>query len=299
MYRRTRLFCWLLLTLIGLSGCALGQVRFSGRRAFRHVQKLCALGPRPVASQANAQAAEYIAWVLEHEGWRVDVQEYAYGGERLRNVIGTKGQGPVLVLGTHFDTRPLADMDPADRSSPVVGANDGASGVAVLLELARVLDREAFDRAEVRLAFLDAENRGEIDGWPWSVGARHLANTWIASGERRPEYALVLDMVGDHDQVFYYEWSSTLWLLEKTWAVAADLGYGAQFVPQHRYRTLNDHVPFLDQGIPAAVIVDLDYPYWRTSQDTEDKVSVDSLQRIGTVIETLIEQEPFGTRIDD
>jgi Zn-dependent M28 family amino/carboxypeptidase len=251
-----------------------------------------------VASEGNAKAAEYIAWVLEHEGWTVEVQEYAYGGERLQNVIGSKGQGPILVLGTHFDTRPLADMDPADRSNPVIGANDGGSGVGVLLELARVLKASTFDQTQVRLAFVDGQNRGEIDGWPWSVGARHMANDWIASVQPRPEYALFVDMVGDQDQVFYYEWSSTLWLLEKAWAVAQDLGYAAHFRPEYRYRTLNDHVPFLDQGIPAAVIVDLDYAYWRTSQDTADKVSVDSLQRMGNVLEMLVEQQPFGTRVD-
>ena len=270
--------------------------RFSGRRALRYLQKMCDLGARPVGSEANRQTSEYIAWVLEHEGWQVSYQEFAYRGERLRNVIASKGKGPIIVLGTHFDTRPLADMDPTDRSAAVLGANDGASGVAVLLELARVIDRSATERAEVRLAFFDGEDRGEIDGWPWSVGARHAATEMLDPLKRRPEYVLIIDMVGDKEQRFYYEWSSTLWLLEKVWRIADDLGYAEHFVPQHRYRLANDHTPFLDLGVPAAVIIDMDYPYWRTRQDTPDKVAAESLQRIGEVLETLLEQDPFGTR---
>lgn len=272
------------------------EPRFSGRRALRYLQKMCDLGARPVGSEANRQTSEYIAWVLEHEGWQVSYQEFAYRGERLRNVIASKGKGPIIVLGTHFDTRPLADMDPTDRSAAVLGANDGASGVAVLLELARVIDRSATERAEVRLAFFDGEDRGEIDGWPWSVGARHAATEMLDPLKRRPEYVLIIDMVGDKEQRFYYEWSSTLWLLEKVWRIADDLGYAEHFVPQHRYRLANDHTPFLDLGVPAAVIIDMDYPYWRTRQDTPDKVAAESLQRIGEVLETLLEQDPFGTR---
>jgi len=296
--RRILLGILVLTTVVALTGCVLAETRFSGRRALKHVEKLCSFGPRPAGSEASRRAAEYITWVLEHEGWRVTPQEFAYGGQKLLNIVGAKGSGPLIILGTPYDTRPLADLDPSDRSGAVPGANDGASGVAVLLELARVLDRSATGRAEIHLVFFDAQDRGGVDGWPWSIGAQHLAGQVLASVQRRPEYVLILDMVGDHDQCFYYEWSSTLWLLEKTWAVAADLGYGAHFRPEYRHRILHDHSPFLDRGIPAALIMDLDYPYWRTRLDTVDKVSADSLQRIGDVLQTMLEKEPFGTRAE-
>jgi Zn-dependent M28 family amino/carboxypeptidase len=258
------------------------------------VEKLCALGPRPVGSEANLAAARYIDQVLEQNGWQVEVEEFVYQGETLRNVVGKKGQGSVVLLGTHFDTRPLADRDPADRSQPVMGANDGGSGTAVLLELSRVLDAAATDQAEIWLAFFDGEDRGDIGGWPWSVGARHM----VRELDRKPEYVLIVDMVGDDDQRIYFEWSSVLWLQEKVWEIAEELGYQEHFIPEHQHRVIDDHTPFLEAGIPAAVMIDLDYPYWHTGHDTVDKISVDSLQRVGDVTETLLEGEPLRSSFE-
>jgi len=166
------------LTLVAMSlvACDAPRRRFSGQRALAHVKAQCDLGPRPVGSEANRKTSEYIGRVLERDGWDVAYQEFAYQGLKGRNVIGKKGQGPIIILGTHFDTRPIADRDPTDRSVPVMGANDGASGTGVLLELAHVLGESATDQAEVWLAFFDAEDRGQLNGWPWSVGARHMAN---------------------------------------------------------------------------------------------------------------------------
>jgi len=263
--------------------------RFSGARAMHHVETLCDLGPRPVGSEANREAADHIARTLEANGWAVEYQEFGYRGEKVRNVIGKKGRGPVIILGAHYDTRPVADRDPADRSGGVDGANDGGSGTAVLLELSRVLDDAATDQAEIWLVFFDAADRGGLSAWPWSVGAQEMANTLSV----RPEYALIIDMVGDAEQRFYYEWSSSLWLLEKVWRIAEDKGYGDFFTPEYRHQIEYDHTPFFQWGVPAALVIDFDYPYWHTRHDTLDKVSVDSLQRIGDVLETLLEQEPF------
>lgn len=277
------------LFVFALVACTGGERRFSGKRALAHVRALCEIGPRPVGSKENAKAAEYIARVLERHGWQVEVQSFAYSGVPVRNVIGTKGQGPVIILGAHFDTRPVADKDPADRSLPVMGANDGGSGTAVLLELARVLGKRATDQAQVKLAFFDAEDRGELGGWPWCVGSEHMARTLTS----RPAYVVVVDMVGDDDQRIYYEWSSTLWLSEKLWQTAERLGYSQHFIPEHRYSIIDDHTPFLQRGMNAALIIDFDYPYWHTRYDTLDKISADSLQRVGDVLETLLEGEPF------
>ncbi|MEA3408383.1 MAG: M28 family peptidase [Chloroflexota bacterium] len=283
----------LLLVILSIE-CSPREKRFDGRRALKDVKTLCNLGPRPVGSKAHQQASRYIAETLEQNGWDVEVQEFAYQGETLRNVIGKRGEGPLILLGTHFDTRPLADKDPADRSQPVMGANDGGSGTAVVLELARALDTPATDHVELWLAFFDGQDRGDIGGWPWSVGARHTARNL----DRKPEYVLIIDMVGDDDQRIYYEWSSALWLQEKVWEIAAELGYQDHFIPQHQHHVIHDHTPFLTAGIPAAIMIDLDYPYWHTGHDTVDKISVDSLQRVGDVLETLLEGEPLRSSFE-
>jgi len=294
-----RAFLALAVCMTAALGCGnASQVSFDSRRAYRHIEQLCKIGPRPVGTEANQEAADYISSELSAQGWDVEKQELAHRNEPVRNVVGKKGNGPLIIIGTHYDTRPLADKDPADRSRPVMGANDGGSGVGVLLELARCLDASATSQAEIWLAFFDAENMGDVQGWSYSVGAAHMADSLLSSGGRRPAYVVVIDMVGDQNQQLYYEWSSVLWLQERIWRIADDLGYSAQFIAQHRHDTLNDHTPFLRWGIPAALIVDLDYPYWGTRYDTLDKIDRESLQRVGQVLEQLLEGEPFAQTPD-
>lgn len=286
-----------LLTCVALlAGCQAASDGFDGKRALRHIDKLCAFGERPVGSHALAQSALYIGDTLEQNGWQVEYDDFAYQGQNLRNIIAKKGSGPLIILGTHYDTRPLADRDPSDRSKPVMGANDGGSGTGVLLELSRVLGHQATDQAEIWLVFFDGEDKGDIDGWPWCVGSQHMADTMAAGSGKRPEYVLIVDMIGDEDQRIYYEWSSALWLQEKIWEIARQQGHAQHFIPEHRYRILDDHTPFLQWGMTAAVMIDFDYPYWHTRYDTVDKISADSLQRVGDVLQQLLEDEPFATR---
>ena len=279
-----------LFALLLLAGCREQEARFDGERALEHVETLCALGPRPVASQANEQGAQYITQQLTDLGWDVEPQEFMYLGVPVRNILATKGTGPLIILGTHMDTRSLADEDPQDRSVGVPGANDGTSGTAVLLELARTLSPEATEQATIQLAFFDAEDQGGLNGWGWCVGSQYAA----ANQEERPAYVLIVDMVGDADQEIYYEWTSSLWLQERVWSLADDLGYGQQFIEEHRYTILDDHSAYLQRGWSAALIIDMDYVYWHTTYDTPDKVSATSLERVGRVLETLLEGEPFA-----
>jgi Zn-dependent M28 family amino/carboxypeptidase len=204
-----------------------------------------------------------------------------------RNVIAraNMGQGPVLILAAHYDTRRWADRDPAQTRQPVPGANDGASGVAALLELGRVLDLELVPN-EVWLVFFDAEDQGDIDGWEWIVGSSHMAETLTAE----PEAVILLDMIGDADQQLYYEGNSDPFLRETLWGIAAGLGYEAAFIPATRWTMLDDHVPFIQRGIPAVAIIDFDYPAWHTLGDTLDKVSAESLERVGRTVETYLEE---------
>lgn len=280
-----------LLTLTA-AGCRPGGVSFSGKRAFEHVREQCSYGPRPVGSEANRRTSDYIAKTLKNYGWKVEFQEFTQGGLPIRNVIATKGEGPLILLGTHFDTRPVADMDPLDRSKPVMGANDGASGTAVLLELARVLGDKATGQAEIMLAFFDAEDRGNLNNWEFSVGAQYAAYQL----DKAPRMVIIVDMVGDREQEIYYEWNSSLALQERIWQEAASLGYDRYFIPSYKHAIYDDHIPFIRLGMQSALIIDFDYTYWHTTHDTLDKVSADSLQRVGHVLQSMLEGELFAPK---
>lgn len=261
---------------------------FAGQIAYQHVLAQVAIGPRPTGSETGWATGDFIIDELDKTGWSVESQEFIFKGVRGRNVIGRQGRGPVIILGAHYDTRPAADMDPVVtlRGEWIEGANDGASGVAVLLELARVLEPEKL-KNEVWLAFFDAEDRGRLDGWPFSVGARHMAENLVVD----PQAVVVVDMIGDADQQLYYEHNSTAELSAEIWAVAAELGYQAYFVPEFRHTIIDDHIPFLERLIPAIDIIDFDYPYWHTVEDTADKVAPTSLERVGRTLEVWLEEK--------
>jgi Zn-dependent M28 family amino/carboxypeptidase len=260
---------------------------FDGRLAYEHALAQCAVGPRPTGSAAGRATGDYIIQTLQSYGWRVETQDFDYEGVPVRNIIGRQGRGevaPVGIIGAHYDTRRVADQDPIDPTQPVPGGNDGASGVAVLLELARVWSGATLPM-DVWLAVFDAEDNGHLDGWPWSVGARHMAEDLQVT----PAWVIVVDMVGDADQQFYYERNSDPALMERLWAIAADLGYAEHFIPRYKWAITDDHIPFVQRGIPAVDIIDFDYPYWHTVQDTCDKVSPESLERVGRVVQRFVE----------
>lgn len=184
----------------------------------------------------------------------------------------------------HYDSRLYADSDPnpANHNLPVPGANDGASGVAVLLELARVLPANA----PVGLLLFDAEDQGRIDGWDWILGSR----AFVEALDYRPETVILLDMIGDADLNIYKEHNSDPGLNDEIWATAARLGHQDAFIPEYKYAMLDDHTPFVENGIRAALLIDFDYPYWHTLEDTPDKVAPRSLQIVGEVVLAWLEE---------
>jgi len=255
---------------------------FDGAAAYAHVEAQCDLGFRPTGSDAGWATGDYIISYLEEQGWTVETEEFTYHDVPVRNIVGRVGEGPVIVLGAHYDTRRSADEE--NPSVPVMGANDGASGVAVLLELARALDRDKLQQ-QVWLAFFDAEDNGRLDGWEWCVGSSYMATHL----EIMPEAVVVVDMIGDADQQLFLERNSDPALQERLWEIGATLAYTDTFISQYRWAMYDDHVPFAQQGIPAVDIIDFDYPYWHTTQDTRDKVSAESLERVGRVVEVWLE----------
>jgi glutaminyl-peptide cyclotransferase len=287
--RRTAI---LLLAAACLAGCAGSGLRgFSGDAAYGDARAFLEFGPRVSGSEANREAGEWILKKLKQAGWPVDADDGEYQGTPVRNIVARKGRGPVVLLGAHYDSRRCADQPDGGCSAPVLGADDGASGVVVLLELARTLDLD-WSRHQVWLVFFDAEDNGELNGWDWIVGSRQFARaTQISIAAGIDFRAMVLlDMVADSDQKFYWEGNSNPAVRADIWSTAKDLGYGLEFVPSVRYTMLDDHVPFLDLGIPSVDIIDFDYPYWHTAGDTLDKISAESLERIGRTIEVWLEK---------
>ncbi len=278
--------------LIGLSVWAALRARplsspFDGARAYKDVLTQLSFGPRTVGSPAHAEAIAYIRSELEKAGWQAQLQVTTWQGYPVENIIATrKNEIPQIILGAHYDSRSIADQDPGPGPHPAVpGANDGASGVAILLELARTLPSNT---VPVSLVFFDAEDDGGIGGKDWLLGSR----AYVASLTFRPRAAIILDMVGDANLKIYIERNSDPTLVAEIWKQAAAMGHAQEFISTPKYSMLDDHTPFLEAGIPAVDIIDFDYPYWHTSADTADKVSAASLQTVGEVVRAwLIAQE--------
>lgn len=254
---------------------------FNGARAFQLVAKQLSFGPRIPGSQAHAQQLDWMQAEAEGLGWTVERQEGEMMGHPLTNLIVKRGSGEAfLMLGAHYDSRILADHDPdpAKRSQPVPGANDGASGVAVLLELARILPPDL--DLEIWIVFFDLEDNGGIPGWDWILGSRYFAQNL----ERHPEKFVLVDLVGDRDLSLPVERNSDEALADELWSVAEDLGYGDIFSREERFSILDDHIPFIELGIPSVNIIDIEYTNWHTTKDDISQVSAESLEIVGSTI---------------
>ena len=238
-------------------------------------------GPRLPGSEAHSRAVDWMVAELKKNGWQVEVQQTTRMGHPIRNVIARRGSGtPWVILGAHFDSRLVADSDPdpKKRTQPVPGANDGASGVAVLLELARVLPAD-LDKT-IWLVFFDAEDQGNLPGWDWIQGSR----AFVESLTGKPDAVVVIDMIGDADLNIYQEQNSNRVLTSSIWDTAFQLGFKDVFFPLAKHSIIDDHTPFIEQGIRAVDIIDIDYRYWHTTSDTPDKVSPQSLKMIGDLL---------------
>ncbi len=259
------------------------QGLFDSKRAFEDLRRQVALGPRPAGSQALAECRRYIQAQLKTAG--IDVREQAFeaqtptGRVRMINLIATiPGARPDrIALATHYDTKLF-------RNFRFVGASDGASSTAAVLELARVLAGRK-NEFTIELLFLDGEEA--VVEWrddDHTYGSRHYVQAAQKGGTLAGLKAVVLlDMIGDRDLAIRRDTNSTPWLNDVVWASAARLGYRSTFV--NDYTTIDDdHIPFLRAGVPAVDIIDLDYAAWHTAQDDLDHVSARSLQIVGDVV---------------
>ena len=286
----------LVLSALLLAACSTptpsGPATFTGELAYPWVTRQCDLGYRITGTETNRQAGDMIIEELRAQGWDVQEQTFTYMNTPARNILAWKGEAAdgsdAILIGAHYDTRRSADEE--DPSQPVMGANDGASGVAVLLELARSLAWDTEDR-RIYLAFFDAEDNGRLDGWDWIVGSTYMAEHWGEAGESPLKAMILVDMIGDADQQVYYERNSDPGLSQALWNIAGQLGYSERIIPEYRYSMLDDHIPFARMGVRAVDMIDFDYPYWHTTQDTPDKVSAESLEAIGRTLEVWLESQ--------
>ncbi len=294
-----------LLASVGVPACGSaphGQV--DGARALARVARQVEAGPRIPGGPGHAIVRDWIAAELARLGGTVERQRFIDSTLAaplpLENVIGRFGTRPasggrVLVLAAHYDTRPWCDQDPdtSRRGEPVPGANDGGSGVAVLLEVAELMSRRP-PAVAVDLVFFDGEDQGRPDhAEEFSLGAKGYA---ARLGTQRPAAAFVFDMVGDRELNIHPELRSS----EKAANLVAMVLEGARatgargFQPRPRHRITDDHVPLLDAGVPAVDIIDFDYGAWHTHRDGMDQVSAGSLAEVARVAAWLVYSSPLA-----
>ncbi|MFY9554563.1 MAG: M28 family peptidase [Blastocatellia bacterium] len=261
---------------------------FDASRAFDYVKQLVALGPRPSGSDAIEKAQEYIQSQLKSFGLKVS--EDRFDGETPRGVVPMKNiiaelpgekQDIVLITG-HYDTK---------LQNGFLGANDGGSSTAAVLETARVLSKSKpkytlwfvlFDGEE---AVVDWNAMGGMDN---TYGSRHLASKLKADGTLNRVKALVLfDMIGDKELDIKREGESTTWMVDAIWSAARSLGSQKYFLNSEQYIS-DDHLPFRDAGVPVVDLIDFNYgpqhSYWHTNLDTLDKISGQSIKIVGDAV---------------
>ena len=255
--------------------------RVDGAAALRHVERLVAIGPRVAGSPGAERARAYIIAELRGFGLAPEMQTFEattpHGRLRMANLIvrlpGRRSD--VIALAGHYDTKLFT-------SFRFVGANDGGSSAALLIELARRLVKAPREYT-VWLVWFDGEEARET----WTAtdslyGSRYLAAELERSG-RLPQALVLMDMIGDGDLNIRRDTYSTPWLTDILWASAARLGYSKHFL-NDPMPVEDDHAPFLKAGVAAALLIDFDYPPWHTKDDTLDKVSARSLAIVGDVV---------------
>jgi Zn-dependent M28 family amino/carboxypeptidase len=261
---------------------------FNSTRAMQYTKEIVALGPRPIGSANHKKVEDYILGHLKGDDTESDAFDVAptEGKFPVRNIIakfpGTKDG--VIVIASHYDTNyPL-------RDTSFIGANDGACTSALLLELANQLRGKQLDGYAVWLLWDDGEESMRL---PWFdaeslYGVRHIAQKWQDDGTLKKIKAFLLaDMIGDADLNVEHEQNSTPWLEDMIYQSATRLGYQSHFFGRE-ISVDDDHLPFVQRGVPSADLIDLDYGYnnvfHHTTQDTLDKLSPKSLEIVGSVI---------------
>jgi Zn-dependent M28 family amino/carboxypeptidase len=255
---------------------------FNEQRAAADLKKLVDFGPRPAGSEAIAKARSYIVGELEKAGVKPQLDEFdartPLGFRRMVNIRAVRpGSKPsIIALTGHYDTK-IFDF-------PFVGASDGGSSAAWVLEMARAT---ANLKLENTLEFVFFDGEEAVVEWTADdsiYGSRHDVDRRYRNNSLRDLKALILvDMIGDKNLNIRREVQSTDWLKSIIWDTARSLGYTREF-PNEDHEVADDHIPYLKAGIPSVDLIDFDYPQWHTAGDTLDKTSGHSLKIVGDVV---------------
>lgn len=286
-------FLWSVLGIICFGEEAFSDGTFNAKRAFAYLEKQCEFGPRVPGTTAHQVTGKYLSAELEKYADEVVLQpfEFRHQGRtiQMNNILARFGEdsGGKVLLAAHWDTRPFADRDPnpANRNTPIVGANDGASGVAVLLEIAQVLKSKP-PSTQVIIVLFDGEDYGRTVSNMF-LGSTHFAQNM---GKWKADFGILLDMVGDRTLTLPmegYSWNAARDLTESIWRRAEELGLPA-FQRRLGPAIMDDHLPLIQSGVPTIDIIDFDYPYWHTVEDTPDKCSAESLEVVGRLVLDII-----------
>ncbi len=280
---------------------------FNGKDAFAFLLRQTSFGPRNPGSPGHASCLEYLGSTLRGLADRVSVQDFTHPGYdgvqlRLTNIMASfrPEMATRILLCAHWDTRPRAehDEDKSLRDRPIIGANDGASGVAVLLEIANLLKQNS-PPIGVDIVLFDGEDYGkEGDTDRYLLGSRYFASNFDKGNT--PRFGILLDMVGDTFLEIPREQNSMRFapdVMNMVWSKAQELGM-TQFLDAPGEEIMDDHLPLNQAGIKTIDLIDFDYPdqtnrYWHTHQDTPDHCSAESLEAVGSVIVNVIfNQQP-------
>ena len=285
--------------VVATAAAGIGAERptFDGAAALKHIERLVALGPRVAGTPGGVRARAYIVEELKKlKGVQVEVKRFEadtpHGRLAMANVVAVLPgrRSDVVLLAGHYDTKFFKEFR-------FVGANDGGSSTALLIELARRLAAGPHDYTYWLVWFDGEEARVTWTERDSLYGSRRLAAE-LARAKRLPRAMILVDMIGDRDLVIRREAHSTTWLTDIIWETAARLGHGRHFI-RDSMPVEDDHVPFLKLGVPATLLIDFDFPAWHTADDTLDKVSAESLAVVGGVLlESLPSIEHYLSRQD-
>lgn len=285
--------------------------RFEADSAYRYVAEQVAFGPRVVNTPAHRACREYLLGRLRDFGARVTAQDFtatSYRGVALSatNIIGQyrPDLSDRILLAAHWDTRDVADSElEEDPTAVVLGADDGASGVGVLLEIARQLGK-ATPEIGVDIVFFDAEDLGGSgEAESWGLGSQYYAKHL---GAPKPRYGILLDMVGGEKATFAFEEYSrenARPILEKVWNLAHTLPFGPYFPRREGGAVLDDHVFVMKYaGVPMIDIINHRtdtktgfVPHWHTGEDNLDKISRETLRAVGQTVTAVVYREAQGS----
>lgn len=268
--------------------------QFNADSAFSFLQKQVSFGPRNPNSIGHKKCGEFLLQTLQKYTGDAEYQAFTvqgYGEQlKLNNIIGrfNPGKKDRLLLCAHWDTRPRADNDNKDKDIPIPGANDGASGVAALLEISRVLSAN-IPAAGIDIVFFDGEDYGlEGDMGQYFHGSRYFSAHVDPAIYRD---AILLDMIGDKNLSIsreYYSGQYAKDIQDRVWQIAFDIGMSG-FLPSEGFAIQDDHLMLNEAGIPAIDIIDFAYPdrnngFWHTHKDVPENCSSESLFQVGMVL---------------